>query len=72
MYVTGKRYAKFIGTDVIKKVVQKLDNLLNVTSQDNQDQSGDWRQIASDSVRHILINRIEPISSVANWMMLHP
>ena len=41
MYVTGKRYGKFIGTDVLQKVVQKSGNLLNVTSQDDQDQSGD-------------------------------
>ncbi len=61
MYFTGERYAKFIRTIVAEKSTEKLGNIPNVISQDDEDRKKKIN-VASDAIKHVFINRIESIN----------
>ncbi|CAF1425455.1 unnamed protein product [Didymodactylos carnosus] len=67
MYFTGERYAKFIQTIVAEKAAKELGDLQNAIFQDDQDRKQrTWT--ALNAVKHVSINRIEPVDSAANWL----
>ncbi len=71
MYFTGERYAKFIQTIVAEKSTEKLANIPNGISQDDEDRKQKIK-VASDAIKHVFINRIEPINCGAKLVDVWP
>ncbi|CAF1113215.1 unnamed protein product [Rotaria sp. Silwood1] len=71
MYFIGDRYGKFIRIAGAEKAAKKLSDLQNIIFQEDQDRK-QWMQVALDAVKHVFINRIEPIDCAAKLANVWP